>query len=156
MHIGFTSSRHGLSHEQIAVLRNYLIFQACPSSGELLWCHHGDCVGGDATFHELVRALKPQARIMVHPPLIKKWQAHCVGDLWEADKSYADRNHDIVESTQLLLACPLEMVETNYGGTWMTIRYARRLRKPGYIILRDGTITDLNGELPRTDDKESP
>jgi hypothetical protein len=49
------------------------------------------------------------------------------------EKSYLDRNHDIVDSCSILLALPTGQ-EILPSGTWATIRYARRAAVP--VLLR--------------------
>ena len=55
-------------------------------------------------------------------------------------KPYLDRNKDIVLETQTLVATPAETTEQLRSGTWSTVRYARKLKRPAVLILPDGTI----------------
>jgi hypothetical protein len=55
-------------------------------------------------------------------------------------KEYLDRNHDIVDSSDLLIAVSESTVEVLRSGTWATIRYAKKLRKPIKIIYPDGKV----------------
>lgn len=48
------------------------------------------------------------------------------------------RNHDIVDSTELLIACPKEQVEVLRSGTWATIRYARKKEITVWLIDPEG------------------
>jgi len=48
------------------------------------------------------------------------------------------RNHDIVDCTELLIACPKSMKEELRSGTWATVRYARKLERPVIIIYPNG------------------
>jgi hypothetical protein len=51
------------------------------------------------------------------------------------------RNHDIVDETELLIACPGELAEAVRSGTWATVRYARKLGRPIVIFWPDGSVT---------------
>jgi hypothetical protein len=58
-------------------------------------------------------------------------------------KPYLERNRDIVDSTELLIACPKDMTESS-GGTWATVRYARKQKKPIVVVWPDGSVTEEN------------
>lgn len=112
--------------------------------------HHGDCVNADEEAHNVVGALT-LAQIVIHPPLDSKARAFCINDspagrvVERPPKPYLDRNHDIVDETDVLLACPRSSKEQLRGsGSWATIRYARRLKRPITIIHPDGRITHEN------------
>ena len=51
-----------------------------------------------------------------------------------------DRNHDIVERCDLLIATPHTVEEQLRSGTWATIRYARKVHRPHYIIRPCGQL----------------
>ena len=65
-------------------------------------------------------------------------------------KDYLDRNHDIVDQTDLLIATPKENTEVLRSGTWATIRYAKKINKPTWIIETNGNIWKgiLHSNLP--------
>ena len=67
-------------------------------------------------------------------------RAFCKGDETRKQKDYLDRNHDIVDETELLIACPKEPEEITRSGTWATIRYARKKKKKLRIILPNGRM----------------
>jgi hypothetical protein len=63
-------------------------------------------------------------------------------------KPYLDRDRDIVDATDLLIATPFHAyteAHLNYaaGGTWYTVRYAINRGKPVKLIDPDGTVHDL-------------
>lgn len=98
--------------------------------------HHGDCIGADSEAHELVRKYFPKVAIHIHPPLNMNKRG------WNMDakriydsKEYLQRNKDIVNQTDVLVAAPAGP-ETLRSGTWSTVRYARRLGKPRRILDR--------------------
>lgn len=108
--------------------------------------HHGDCVGADARAHYIAAAYG--VRIVRHPPIDEKLWANMSGadETWPA-KSYLERDRDIVDTCDLLVAAPREMQEEHRGGTWYTIHYARRIGKLVTIIWPDGSQTDEGTEV---------
>lgn len=51
------------------------------------------------------------------------------------------RNHDIVDATEWLIATPKKFEEIR-SGTWATVRYAKKVKKPVTIIWPDGSIEE--------------
>lgn len=136
MIVGFTGTREGLSQAQLEKLKGR-------QWGRCVEAHHGDCVGADARFHDLM--LAREVPIVVHPPKNPSMRANCLGGKRLPEKGYRERNMDIVKSANILVACPLGP-EHQYprSGTWSTIRMAQRLRLQTLIIWRDGRISFFN------------
>ena len=44
-------------------------------------------------------------------------------------QEYLNRNHNIVDASEILIACPAQTEEVIRSGTWATIRYARKNNK---------------------------
>lgn len=133
MRVGFTGARDGMNpaqYEELGlILRQNL-------AKEL---HHGDCIGADSTAHSL--ALQLGLRVIIHPPVDTGLQAHCNGaHEMREPKTHFARNRAIVNETQVLIATPKDNTEQAYGGTWYTVRYARKLRRPIVILLPNGNI----------------
>jgi len=114
--------------------------------------HHGDCQGADVYFQRRIMEIYNglDIKFVLHPPHTPSLRAyaskefgpeHCYMVLPE--KTYLDRNKDIVAACDHLLAIPIGP-EISRSGTWSTIRHARRLRKPITIITDCGTITKEN------------
>jgi hypothetical protein len=99
--------------------------------------HHGGAAGADGGFHELVRWRS--GYVVLHPCTPGKDQAGCVGDETRPHRPPLLRNQAIVDETDLLIACPARMEEQGRGGTWATVRYARRQGKAIVFCWRDGT-----------------
>jgi hypothetical protein len=122
MIIGFTGTRNGMTDEQKKNVGEALV------SMEPTEVHHGDCIGADAEFHDICLTLKKimNIRIVIHPPKDEKYRAFCEGadEIW-AKREYLDRNHDIVDCSDILIGAP-KGEETLRSGTWATIRYARK------------------------------
>src|SRR5262245_13605371 len=131
IHVGFTGTRHGATDAQHAAMRRLL------ETLTEVTAHHGDCVGADAQFHAIARALK--WRIVIHPPVDDSERARCEGDESRAPLTHMKRNKAIVDAATLMLAAPYQMTEQELGGTWKTIRMARKAKKPLVIVFPDGT-----------------
>lgn len=124
--IGFTGTRFGMTDIQRM---------------RVIVAHHGDCVGADAQFHDIVRVL-PGSYIVVHPPVAQDDRAMCVGDETRPALPFMQRNRKIVDAADVMIATPREMTEQEYGGTWRTIDLARRRKKSLIIVWPDGTTTE--------------
>lgn len=133
---GFTGSRHGMTVKQTYTVSNFL------SDLHITTVHHGDCLGSDEEVHWL--AVKFDLHVVVHPPEDNRWRAYCplVFNLVTIlpVKPYHDRNRDIVDSCDILLATPQQVNDPGKGGTWYTINYAKEQDKPVRIILPDGSL----------------
>jgi hypothetical protein len=64
----------------------------------------------------------------------KTLRAFCKGDTVYPEKEYIERNHNIVDNTDMLIAFPSTKTEILKSGTWATIRYARKKGKKIIII----------------------
>ena len=159
--IGFTGTRSGMTIDQSNSLRRKL------SSGPqgTTWTmfsefHHGDCVGADEEAHDMMRVLLAKnwplrVDIVIHPPKLFSFRAGCGMNDEETmgggsvkilgAKDYLARDRDIVNATDMLIACPAGMDDVRgVGGTWYTIRYAREKVRPILIIHADGTVKAEN------------
>jgi predicted Rossmann fold nucleotide-binding protein DprA/Smf involved in DNA uptake len=61
-------------------------------------------------------------------------------------RPYLVRNRDIVDVCNLLLATPGGTVEQLRSGTWATIRYARRIGRPVWIVFPNGEVRKEGGQ----------
>lgn len=130
--VGFTGTRDGMTPQQRRVVEG-ILHELDPSA-----IRHGDCRGADAEFHDLARELT--LYVIIHPPTNPKDRAWCTGDELLPMKPYLERNKDIVDGSEIMIATPKEMHEQRRGGTWSTIRYARLQQVPLFIVFRDGTL----------------
>jgi hypothetical protein len=116
-----------------------LVHKALDSFRHIHKVHHGDCVGADAEFHEISRALG--IAVHIHPPTKNGKRAFCAhADIVRPVQDYLKRNRDIVDSCSVLLAAPNADKEKLRSGTWATVRYARKLGKKIFILLPAGEI----------------
>jgi hypothetical protein len=134
--LGFTGTRHWMTKQQVDVV-SMLIDLLEPSE-----VHHGDCVGADAQFHDLVRHRK-HLRIIIHPPDNDKLRAFCTGGretTVAVPKDYRERNVDIINCSDLVIGAPKDDHEVQRSGTWMTIRTAHGLGKPVIVVYPIGRM----------------
>ena len=134
--VGITGTRYGMSNKQKDRLQQFL------KEKQILEIHHGKCIGADEQAHTL--ALDKTAnipKIIIHPPVDKRLEAKIQTNCDELEgieiielepKEYILRNHDIVDSVDVLVATPKTKYESVRSGTWSTVRYAR---KKGIIVI---------------------
>ena len=140
MRLGFAGSRRGLTAEQRRAVREYLL-QLRPRA-----FHHGDCRGADALVARLVWGELGECRIVCHPPSSQAMRAFFPhADETRPEAYFTIRNRRIVEETDRLLATPKEDREPRFGGTWNTVRHARKCGRPVTIIWPDGSLTEECG-----------
>lgn len=129
--VGFTGTRLGMTGPQIAQVDDLTQFGFST-------VHHGDCLGADYDMDCIAKA-NGQFRI-VHPPSNPRLRAWCDGDVILPEKPYHDRNRDIVDAVEIVLACPHEPERQVRGGTWYTIDYAESQKKHVIVVWPDGTV----------------
>lgn len=144
--VGFTGTREGMTLQQADVVLRQLIFWLC-RPGDHEW-HDGDCKGADDETHQIVQDLKTQGfsiKLIGHPCTIEPLQVGNQFDIRREVKQPLNRNKDIVNESEIMLAAPKEHVERFIGsGTWATIRYATKMGRPTLIVFPDGTIDSKN------------
>lgn len=135
---GCTASRDGLTDAQWDRV-DEMIWKL--DSSEL---HQGCCDGGDEEITEIAHA--HGFKIIGHPPNNDKHlSAKAVelsDELW-TPKPYLERNRNIVDECDVLIACPAtsSMPDSLKGqGTWSTVAYALKQEKPMLVILPTGRI----------------
>ena len=141
--IGFSGTQRGMTidqHNKFHDLMNW--YEDVFGVDEF---HHGDCIGADSDAHYIVDKHFDNTLIVVHPPSNSSKRAFCKGDKILKPKDYLDRNHDIVDSTDILIVTPKELKEELRSGTWATVRYAKKQGKKIRIIWPDGTIDEITG-----------
>lgn len=139
MKLGFTGTSDVVTSEQFD-----LLLAVIGELSEMTEAHHGDCICADNIFSLAIDELWPDVEVNIHPPLISDKRAFCRADVMHEKKDYITRNHDIVDSTDILIACPKGTERKRGSGTWATIRYARKLKRPIAILWPDGKYTYEN------------
>lgn len=133
MIVGFTGSRKGMTDEQKQTVRSYL--QNLSPLGTV----HGDCVGADADFHDIVQSLG--ILIKLRPCNLENQRAFCQG----AETVFSplpplERNIYIIYDADVMIACPDGFKEKRRSGTWSTIRKAKTSGKKLIVVWPDGTV----------------
>ena len=93
--------------------------------------HHGDCVGADAHLANFARHIG--YRLICHPPENSSKRAWVESDETRDPLPYLDRNQQIVDETDCLIAMP-DGPEVLRSGTWATVRRARAKGIPIKVI----------------------
>lgn len=135
MRVGFTGSREGMSWRQSKTLERLLPYL------DVEEFHHGDCQGADFSAHYIVirEPMLGFKGVVVHPPKERFYRAFCNGAERREEKSYLERDRDIVDECDILIAAPLFKDGTKRAqrsGTWYTVNYARNQGKPVVILTR--------------------
>jgi hypothetical protein len=144
MNLGFTGTRHGLTHPQRVSFSNLLV-RLEETGHRVLVFRHGSCQGADVEAALATRVVcGSDVRIIAHPgPDVDKHQVDSgVDDEKLPGKTHFARNRDIVACTDALVACPHDDVEQPFGGTWYTVRHALKKGKRVYLVWPGGEVTD--------------
>jgi hypothetical protein len=137
MKLAFTGTQDGMTEMQGQFVFNTMM-DLEPSEA-----HHGMCIGSDEEFDGMLDYAH-DCIVHGHPPINqRKMSKKCECDVVHEPKDYIPRNHDIVDATDALLAAPKGPEELR-SGTWATIRYARKLKRPIYIVWPSGKMTAEN------------
>jgi hypothetical protein len=144
MRVGFTGTRDGMTDAQRGAFTERI--SCIPAFTEF---HHGACVGADEEAAEMLWEMwhntDMDARtwvVVAHPANMRRCvsvAALRVSEKTLGEKPPLDRNRDIVDSTDVLFACPKGPEELR-SGTWSTVRYARKQGRPVVIFWPDGTV----------------
>lgn len=137
MKVGFTGTRDGMTAAQKRTVLN-MLEEMKPDEA-----HQGCCVGADEDFAMLIAWCGDDCRTEGHPSTLTGMTSRrAVGlcDVVHPALPPLDRNHNIVDATELLIAAPKEEKEQQRSGTWATVRYARKKGKPVRVVLPDGEI----------------
>lgn len=136
MTVGFTGTRSGMSKKQATEVIEFL-----KAHDAITVAQHGVCIGADIDFHAICRAINPSIFIVGHPgkgmydkPGIRPNRGSVVLDQEEPEDTHFSRNRKIVDTSDILLACPYN--DNGEGGTWYTINYAKKVGKTVIIFER--------------------
>lgn len=135
MKVGFTGTQKGMTDYQKSVITKWL------ESHGVTELHHGDCLGADEQIHHIARG--QNIMVVTHPPLNPAKRAFCRVPGDRELKPYLERNHDIVDETEYLIAATRTNMEEMRSGTWATVRYARRMHKPIWIVTPNGAFVEV-------------
>lgn len=138
MQIGITGTREGLNKSQ------YDNFYDLIDGFKYIKCwRYGDCLGVDIQTTLIVKDKYPCITIIQHPPILEKYRAFGPADVKFPPKPYGERDKDIVDNVDMLIAIPKQDNEILRSGTWQTVRYAKKKEMPIIFILpTKGLICD--------------
>ena len=100
--------------------------------------HHGDCTGWDHQSFMVADWLC--IKTVAHPPEDNRWHAETKSTVILPAKPYLDRNKDIVNAVDFLIAAP-DGPEKMRSGTWSTVRYAKKTGKRGIVWMSRAKVT---------------
>jgi hypothetical protein len=134
--VGFTGTHNGAEASQLVTLTEKLRALKADGFDEF---HHGACIGADEQAAMIAKSLG--FRVVAHPGLAKNPANLMYRSEWNGNdevrdaKPFIERDHDIVDETEIMLATPLTWEEQVRSGTWTTVRYAKkRGRKEGETL----------------------
>ena len=134
MELGFTGTSEGMAPRQMKAVRQLLY--NCRT------LHLGDCIGADAEAYHI--AGETGITRVGHPPTDGKARAFLQYEKECPALPYLERNMEIARGgVDGLIAAPagwVEVIRGNDGGTWSTVRRARKLGRRIWIVRPDGSI----------------
>ena len=137
MKIGFTGTRFGLNERTKKSIKDFLV------SLKATEVFHGMCTGADADFHQICKELGLKINglpgISSKNPTNLEFRADLEVDNLFPTMTHFQRNRLIVDSCDLLIACPICGAVT--GGTMYTFQYALKKNKPNILICQEQSTT---------------
>ena len=132
MHIGFTGTQKGMTDFQKKEVAMILLFhhpvryilESLP--GTVFQVHHGDCIGADAELEDMAKEYGYTTYAHPASDVAEEKKAYCKSDHILPAKPALERNKDIVNVTDIMIATPRQNHEVLRSGTWSTIRYAKK------------------------------
>jgi len=135
--VGFTGTSKGMTPKQKQQVRERLlaIKQEHPEGVEF---RHGLCIGSDDQAARIAKELGYY--VIAHPgynprnPTSRLFRSDFDGnDEVRPEKPFVKRDHDIVDESDCMIGTPLGPEEVR-SGTWTTLRYSKKKKKPRDII----------------------
>lgn len=134
--IGFTGTRNGMTRDQRIAVR-LVLAEFDPS--RIAFGLHGDCVGADADFDALCRDFGIETRC--RPCTFDGMRARTGAPEIAAPERPMARNRAIVADADMMIACPPNDEPIKSGsGTWATIGFAEKAKKPIVIVYPGGHV----------------
>lgn len=146
MVVGFSGTRKGMTGPQLQNLN--ILYN---SLDHVTLVRHGGCKGADTQFHIMVATnSKHRAELNVH------WGCAPNGEIRGSNPDdlgpkegyvshtplpFLIRNKVIVDKSDVMFAAPGTEQEVLRSGTWATIRYCLKKRKPLTIITPSGAMS---------------
>lgn len=118
MDVGFTGTREGMTLAQDHAFRELMMMLFNGFKKQAF--HHGGASGADTSAADIARLCG--WTLVPHLPTRK------------TAAEYLARNHDIVMSSDIMIAAPRTLTEEQRSGTWATVRYARQNDVPVIVL----------------------
>lgn len=101
---------------------------------------HGGCVGADHEAHNLLLTRQMGFRVEIYPASDVDWKyvSRDKGAIKYPPAPALERNREIVNRSQILLAAPKTNSQVLRSGTWSTVRYAIGRGVPVLLLKREG------------------
>jgi hypothetical protein len=153
--LGFVGVRRGLTIDQFQAVSRILVAQR--GRGALTGievAHRSNNGWAGADFSRITRWMKAVPKIVLHDcggpeaetPSLSVESMASWADFSIESSSVPPWNREIVDESDVLLACPPIAEEEIRSRTWATIRYARGEGKYVVVVYPDGTV-DAGGQL---------
>lgn len=136
--VGTTGTRKAITIYQIKMIEKILSNIRYVYKSHIPVLRHGDCVGSDKSVHAI--AILLGYCTISHPPLNGVLRAYTKNTYTLPAKSYLDRDRDIVDLSNIILATPNSYNSQPRSGTWYTINYALSVDKPLLVVYPDGSV----------------
>jgi hypothetical protein len=153
--LGFVGVRRGLTLDQFQAVSRIVVAQRGRGSLTGIEVAHRSNNGwAGADFSRITRWMKSVPKLVLHdcggpepetPSLSAESMASWADFTIEAT-SVPPWNREIVDESDVLLACPPIAEEEIRSRTWATIRYARNAGKYVVVVYPDGTV-DAGGQI---------
>ena len=151
--VGLVGVRRGLTHAQFQTLSRMIVNQK--GRGALAGievAHRSNDGWSGADFSRITRWMSSAPRIVVHesdrpteePPPLSTESMASWAEFSLDTATVPPWNREIVDESELILACPPVAEEEFRSRTWGTIRYARNQSKAVVVIYPNGTV-DVGG-----------
>ena len=129
MRVAFTGTRQGMNPRQRKA------FRELAEKNSFFWTifNHGSCKGADKDASNIVFELCA-SRIVAHPCNLSAQQAVTHAHARREVLDPIERNHVMVDESDILVAVPATKDEVIRSGTWATIRYAKKMGKEVIIL----------------------
>jgi len=125
--IGFTGTQSVSQVSQERLQRLYKVLEVLAVGETTIEFHHGGCVGMDEIAHRMASNLGYQTVVHWATEVAPNKVANITAHEEREGKPPLERNHDIVDECDTLIAVPKNPeTEERRSGTWATIRYARQ------------------------------
>lgn len=132
--VGVTGARRGATLQQRHALARVLLTH---NATKLV---HGGAKGADTQAHILAQVLEVDIAVYPGPDTDL---GHLETPYAEAFRQpYLQRNRDIVDHCDILVAMPTTEHEVQRSGTWATVRYARKVGRRRAVVYPDGRVTE--------------